>query len=483
MSGGSNKMKRFNISKSFKANRFKYGAYSTVTTALVLAILLVVNLAVGKLNIKKDLTLDKLYTLTDETSKILKDLKKETKIIVFFETGHEDPNIAAVVEKYKAASDKLVVEKRDPIKQPQLAQKYSKDNKNVGIGTIVVEQGNRFKTIAYDDFFNYSYGQYGEENIDSFAAEQQITNGIVYVNSEKQQIVYTLSGHGETALSGDVTKQLEVENYTLKELNLLQGDAVLDKDSMLIVSSPKRDISKDEADKIKNFLSSGGRIAVFSDITKDSLPNLQELLGSYGIKLQNAVVVEGQAGRVAQSQIELLPQLESHDILNALKSKNMLIFTPVAQGIEELKVKRDTIKIEPLLKTSANSWAKVNLNSTTLTKEAADLVGPFNIAVAVTDEDKASGKTAKLIVVGSSTFMNSNIVAATNGANLDFVMNSLNWLQDKKESTTVRPKNLTAPNLVMNNLQRLALSGVVVIIIPAAIAAAGIIIWLRRRHR
>lgn len=476
-------MKRFNISKSFKGNRFKYGAYSTVSTALVLAILLVINLAVGKLNIKKDLTLDKLYTLTEETNKILKDLKKETKIIVFFETGSEDPNIAAVIEKYKAASDKLVIEKRDPIKQPQLAQKYSKDDKNVGIGTIVIEQGNKFKTISYDDFFNYSFGQYGEENIDSFAAEQQITNGIVYVNSEKQQIVYTLSGHGESALSGDVMKQLEVENYTVKELNLLQGNAELTKESMLIISSPKRDISKDEADKIKNFLSSGGRAAVFSDITKESLPNLQELLSSYGVKLQNAIVVEGQAGRVAQSQVELLPQLEAHDILNALKSKNMLIFTPVAQGVEVQKVKRDTVKIEPLLTTSQASWAKVNLNSTTLAKEASDLVGPFSIAVAITDEDKATGKTAKLVVVGSSTFMNSNIVAATNGANLDFVMNSLNWLQDKKDSTTIRPKNLTAPSLVMNNLQRLVLSGVVVIVIPAAIAAAGIIIWLRRRHR
>ncbi|MCM0648294.1 GldG family protein [Clostridium swellfunianum] len=476
-------MKKLNIKKSFKTSNFKYGGYSTLLTILVLAVLVAVNLVAGKLNIKKDLTQDKLYTLSEETSKILNNLQKDTKIMLFFETGKKDPNISAVMDKYKAASKKLIFEEHDPFKQPQLAQKYSKDGKNVGIGTIVVEQGNRFKTISYDDFFGYTVGSYGEENVDSFAAEQQLTNAIVYVNSDKEQILYTLSGHDESALSGDVISQLQVENYSVQDINLLQGNAVLNKGDMLIVNSPKRDISKDEAEKIKSFLKNGGRAAFFVDINKEVLPNLQELLSFYAIKLQNAVAVEGEANRVARSQLELLPELQSHEIINDIKSKNMLIFTPVAQGVEELKDKRETVKIESLLKTSDNSWAKTNLNTTTLTKEGKDLTGPFNIAVAITDEDNTTKAIAKLIVVGSSTFMNSNINQATNGANLDFIMNSFNWLQDKKDGTTLRPKTLTSESLTMTNLQKLSFSAMVVIILPAAILAAGVIVWLRRRHR
>jgi ABC-2 type transport system permease protein len=461
----------------------KYRIHSAVATSIVLAVLVALNLAAGKLNLKKDLTQDKLYTLTNETNKILADLKNDTKIMVFFETGKKDPNISAVVEKYKAASNKLIVEEKDPITQPQLAQKYSKDDKSVGIGSIVVESGSRFKTISYDDFFNYSVGEYGEENIDSFSAELQITNAIVYVNSDKEQILYTLAGHGEASLSSNVTKQLEVESYTIKEINLLQGDAELSQDSMLVITSPKRDISKEEADKIKTFLTNGGRAAFFVDITKEIFPNLQELLIYYGVKLQNALIVEGQAGRTAQSQVELLPEMQPHDILSAIKSNNMLIFTPFAQGIQDQEKKRDTIKIEPLLTTSTNSWGKVDLNTTTLTKEASDLTGPFYVAAAITEEDKSSGKTAKLIVVGSSSFMSPDVISATNGANLDFVMNSFNWLQDKKDGTSIRPKNLTVQNLTMTNLQKLTLSAVAVILIPGAVMATGIIVWLRRRHR
>lgn len=461
----------------------KYRIHSTVTTTIVLAVLIALNLAAGKLNIKKDLTQDKLYTLTEETNKILTSLKNDTKIMVFFETGKKDPNISAVVEKYKAASNKLIIEEKDPITQPQLAQKYSKDNKNVGIGSIVVESGSRFKTISYDDFFSYSIGEYGEENIDSFSAEQQITNAIVYVNSDQEQIIYTLTGHGEAALNSDITNQLQVENYTVKGINLLQGNAELSQDSMLVITSPQRDISKEEAEKIKTFLTNGGRAAFFVDITKEIFPNLQDLLNYYGVKLQNALIIEGQAGRVAQSQIELLPEIQPHDILNAIKSNNMLIFTPIAQGIQEQEKKRDTIKIEPLLITSTNSWGKVDLNTTTLTKEASDLTGPFNVAAAITDEDKLSGKTAKLVIVGNSNFMSPDVISATNGANLDFVMNSFNWLQDKKDGTSIRPKNLTVQNLSMTNLQKLTLSAVAVILIPGAIMATGIIVWFRRRHR
>jgi ABC-type uncharacterized transport system involved in gliding motility auxiliary subunit len=476
-------MKKFDIGKSFKGNRFKHGAYSTLVTTLVLAILLTINFVAGKLNIKKDLTHDKLYTLTDETQKILQDLKNDTKIYVFFENGKEDPNISAVLEKYKTASKKLTIEKRDPISQPQLAQKFSKDDKTVGLGTIVVERGNKFKAILYDDFFNYSTGDYGEENINSFSAEQQITNAIVYVNSDKEQILYTLTGHGERELSSEVSKQLEAENYTVKELNLLQGNSMLSKESMLVINAPTRDISKEEVDKIRNFLNSGGRAGIFMDITKEALPNVQELLNSYGVKLENAVIVEGQPDKTAQSQIELLPEIKTHEIVNAIKAKSMHIYVPVSQGVAEQKLKRSTIKIEPLLATSSNSWAKVNLNATTLSKESGDLQGPFNVAVAITDENKEAGINTKLVVVGSSSFMNTNIISATSGANLDFVMNSLNWLQDKKDSTAIRPKDLTTPNLAMNNFQRLALSGVVVILIPLLIMTVGITVWLRRRHR
>jgi thiosulfate reductase cytochrome b subunit len=61
-------------------------------------------------------------------------------------------------------------------------------------------------------------------------------------------------------------------------------------------------------------------------------------------------------------------------------------------------------------------------------------------------------------------------------------MNSLNWLQDREENISIRPKSLTVPRLNINASQQLILAGVVVILIPLAILASGLFVWLRRRH-
>lgn len=476
-------MKKIDIGKQFKTNRFKYGSYSTVITIFVLAILLAVNFAAGKFNIKKDLTKDKLYSLTEQSQKILGDLKNDTKIYAFFEAGKEDPNFKAVLDQYKSASKKISVEYADPTKNPTLAEKYKQGDVSVGVGTIVVERSNKFKTISYDSFFNYTYDETGQSKLDSFAAEQQITNAIVYVNSDKQQVLYTLTGHEEKTLGSDITNQLEAENYNVQDINLLQGNAVLNKDNILVVVSPARDLSKDEAVKIKTFLGSGGRAAFLMDVTQNNLPNFQDIFSAYGVKLQNALIIEGQADKVANSPIYLLPNIMPQDIVSSIKSSNLHIFMPLSQGIEDLKLNNDALTVEPLLTSSNNSWGKVNLQSTTMSKEANDLKGPFNIAVAITNEDKTNNTTSKLVVVGNSSFTSSDAISATNGANLDFIMNSFNWLQDKKDSVSIRPKSLTAANLMINGFQRLALSGVVVIVIPVVILVIGITVWLRRRYR
>lgn len=476
-------MKKLNIKKSFKTPKFRYGAFSTIATIIVLSILLVVNVLASKLNIKKDLTQEKIYSISDQSKSMLSNLKNNTNIIAFFETGKEDPGIKAVLEQYKSSSKKISVDYKDPTKYPTIVQKYTKGDIKPEIGSVVVERGNKYKVISSDAFFNQTTDSSGNSQVSSFTAEQQLTNAIIFVNSENQEVLYTLTGHDEEALSSDISKQLDSENYIVKDINLLQGSASLTKDSMLVVDSPKKDLSKDETQKIKAFLMSGGRAAFFMDITKENLPNFEDVLSTYGVKLQNAVVIEGQSENTANSPAYLLPNLESHEIINEIKSSKSYVLMPLAQPVELLNSKKSTIAVEPLLTTSSNSWGKVNLNATTVSKEKGDLQGPFNIAVAITDEDASAGRTTKLIVVGNASFMNSDAISATNGTNLDFAINTLNWLQDKKDSISIRPKDLTAPYLIINDFQKLALSGFVVILIPAVVMIMGIIVWLRRRHR
>jgi len=60
-----------------------------------------------------------------------------------------------------------------------------------------------------------------------------------------------------------------------------------------------------------------------------------------------------------------------------------------------------------------------------------DNVGPLDVALAV--EDKGGAKPSKIIVAGNSTFMSDTILKQFGFDGLYFMMNSLSWMQDKKD--------------------------------------------------
>lgn len=478
-------MMNFDIKKSFRNKNFKYGGYATAVTAVVLAILLIVNLVAGRLDLKFDLTKDKMFSLSETTNKILADLKSDVKVYALYQSGNENLSVREILDKYKSGSRRISVEYKDPVLYPQFANKYSTNNQEVGTGYVIVESGSKFKTISEYDMVNYNYSDPSNPQAESLAIEQRLTSAIMYVTSEENPVINVLEGHNEAAVSPELQQVFDNQNYTTKSLSLLTGDTKLELESTLLVIAPKKDISNDETTKIKDFLAKGGRAIFLMDITNTEMPNFNSVLAAYGLGLQKAIVVEGDQQHSAQLPIYLLPDMQSHEIVSPLISNNFPVVIPVAQGIELLKLKKQSTTIETFLTTTKDSWGKTNLDATTFEKETGDIGGPFNLAVAVTDKiDPADpDKVAKLVVIGSANFTNSQFISLSNGANSDLVMNSINWLQDKEDSITVSPKSLTSEYLTINTLQQLVYSGVVVILIPLGIMIAGLVVWSRRKHR
>lgn len=472
-----------NIGKSFKDKKFKYGGYATLMTAIVIAIVFAINLVATKLDLKADMTKNKLFSLSDQTNKVVDDLKQDVKIYGFYESGKENTMVTTVLDKYTGRSKKITVEFKDPVKYPTVTQQFKQSGTEPKSGSLVVQSGSKYKVIDQYDLVNYSTDEQGQSNVDSFAIEQRITSAIMYVTSEKNPVVYKLQGHDEASVGTEVTKQLGNENYEVKDLNLLTKDAAIEDDAILLISSPKKDLSQDEETKIRSFLSKGGKAIFLMQLLEDDLPRFQGILSSYGVGLNKAIIVEGSAQNVAgQNPIYLLPNLASHDILSPLQSKNIPVFVPGAQGIDTLSVKKASTTVEPLLTTSKNSWAKKNLKATTAEKETGDLTGPFNVAVAITDKIGDGTKNTKIVLVGNGNLTDSNVVTASAG-NLDFLMNSFNWIQDKKDAITIRPKDVVSQNIQINGAEQLLFAGFVVIVIPVIVMIFGIVVWVRRRHR
>lgn len=479
-------MGKLNIGKSFRNKKFKYGGYAALLTTIVIAVVVAVNLVVGQLGLKLDLSQNKMFSLSEKTINILKELKSDVKIIGLYEAGKENPMVKEILDKYKGKSSKIVVEYVDPVLHPQFAKQYTKEGQSLSQGSLIVVSGGKHKIIDAYDLYNYDFNQQTfQQTPESLAAEQRLTGAIMYVTSSKNPVVYTLEGHNEGAIPTDITKMMENENYTVNNLNLLTGEWKYENGDILLINSPKRDITNDELKKITDYMAKGGRTVILMDFLDSDMPNLQKLMNTYGLGVQRSAIFEGDTSKMIQNKLFLVPDQKDHDILNPLISSKMPVIVPYAQPIEEIKVRKGSIVIEPLLSTSNKAYAKKDpAKATTLEKESGDIAGPFNIAVASTDkvDELKPEMNSKMVVISSSIVLDPNFIQASGQANADFFMNSINWLVDKKENISISPKSLSVEPINIDVFNALVIAGLVVIVIPLIIAGSGVTVWLRRRH-
>jgi len=86
-----------------KARQTKYGAYVAVYILVVLAILGAVNFLANRYDKSYDSTKNKQYSLSDQTIKIVKDLKNNVRMVYFGDTG-SFPNARDLLDRYSSLS-------------------------------------------------------------------------------------------------------------------------------------------------------------------------------------------------------------------------------------------------------------------------------------------------------------------------------------------------------------------------------------------
>ena len=161
----------------------RQGTYAAGITAIVIAIVIVLNLIVGQLPshfVQLDITDNKLYTITETSKNYLANLDKEVEIMVVAEQGRADERITKVLDKYAALSPKIIVTEIDPVLNPSVLATYDIKGdslvvncKDTGKHTIVPFT----QIIVYDMYSYYTTGRYTETEFD---AEGQLTSAVDY---------------------------------------------------------------------------------------------------------------------------------------------------------------------------------------------------------------------------------------------------------------------------------------------------------------
>ncbi len=490
-------MKKINLKEMISSYReqrkrnkklLKHGTYSMAVTAVVIAIVVVLNLVVQEIPSKYreiDLSSQKLYTIGEQTEKILKNLKKDVTLYYIAQDGTESSDIKNLLEKYEEGSKHITVEQKDPAVSPKFASQYTSDN--ISNNSIIVVCGDKSKVVDYSSMYETSinYQTYSQE-VTGFDGEGQLTSAINYVVSDNMPVLYNLEGHDESSMSETMKETIEKANIEMKSLNLLSEEAVPDDAECLFIFAPATDLTKEEADKIISYLENGGKALIVSNYTDEDMPNFESVLENYGVQPVDGIVLEGNTDNyVSQNPYYLLPNIESGEITSELSSQSRYVLVPLAQGIKKADNIRDTLNISSILTTSDSAYSKTNLKDMdTMEKEDGDIDGPFDLAVSIT-EKVGDDKETQIAYFASASIFNDSINSMVSGTNYELLSASLAWMcsTDDSNQISIPSKSYDTTTLTVPTADINFWSIFVTGVLPVCTLLIGFGIWMKRRKQ
>lgn len=456
---------------------FRGGTYALSITAVVMAILVVLNVLVSALPsslTKLDISATKLYSITSNTKVVVNALEEDVTIYWIVQSGEEDDVIENLLSKYESLSDHIKVVKKNPDVYPTFAEQYT--NETVQNNSLVVECGDRSRFIGYDDIYIQEADIYSYTYSTSFDGEGAITSAIDYVVTDDLPQLYVLEGHGEQELPQNFKEQIEKENIETNTLSLLTVDEVPEDADAILIYEPSSDLSEEEVDMLYEYAEDGGKLMVIAGPTEDGiLENLYGLLENYDVETCEGIVVEGNRDNYTMQPYVLLPEMSSHEITDSLIEENYYPNMPISQG---MIINDESGVVTPLLTTSSESFSKAaGYDLTTYEKEDGDVDGPFAVALSIDCSNEG-----QIVWFSSAAFLDDMYNALSSGSNSDLAMNALSSLIGESEAMAIRSKSLNYNYLSITDSTASLLKTLMIGVFPLTYLGVGVFVILKRRR-
>jgi ABC-type uncharacterized transport system involved in gliding motility auxiliary subunit len=454
---------------------------------LLIGILIVVNIISNKYYVLKDLTEEKLLSISDQTKKILKELdskakseNKKLEIIAFMREGDEETReFERLMKQYEYNSKSIKWEIIDPEKKPQLATKYEVKT----LGTVVISYGE--KTIKVDI----------SAQDQNKTPESQISNAILKIVRVIEPRVCFTEGHGEkdpndTEILGisKLGEFLKNEGFQVGKIRTWDPTPIESVCDLIIVAGPQLGFTPSEITKISDYLMTGGRAIFLSD--PDSKDNIAEIVKAWGIGLDNSLVIDLASRAIGASPAHpvIVNYDEEHPITKdfrfgvLMRTARRVFTSKNVSGVDATEI----------AKTSENSWADFDWQSGQVKFDPQDIKGPVPVAVAASGIPGTKGgeavygtmqnpatTQARLVVFGDSDFISNGMIEIL--GNKDLILNAVNWVAERGELISIRPRERKARTLVLTPQNISTLRNIFLVALPMIFFALAVVMYIRKR--
>jgi ABC-type uncharacterized transport system involved in gliding motility auxiliary subunit len=448
----------------FSKRSSRLGTNTTVLALAVIAVLGVANFVGYRHHKRFDLTTEKLYTLSDQTRKIVGGLSQDVTIICFAKQPNQ--SLGDLMTEYKSLSPRIKFETVDPQEKPDVAKEYGATQ----LGDVILASGSVKLPI-----------QPGPEGQFS---EQDVTSAILKATRNKVKMVCFITGHGEKSLSDGqgpgyslVDDGLKKEGYTTDSVNLVSSNGVPSDCDVLVIAGPTRAFFPQEAAMVSQYLDAGGKALVEVDPETD--PKLSGIFSSWNISAGDNYVIDASGvGQMygAGPAIPLVVDYGESPITKNLQGTTMTFFPLARTASIADKSKSEPESVE-LLKTSPRSFTVPKLEQKVKFDPKTDTAGPLSLGVAASKN--VDDKSARLVVIGNSAFASNQ--AANQAGNGDLFYNTIDWLAQDENLISIRPKTAANRSVTLTESQAALLKWLDLILLPGIVIFSGIVIWWKRR--
>ncbi|MBR4628420.1 MAG: GldG family protein [Ruminococcus sp.] len=521
--------------------KVKYGSMSLVTIAFVIAIVVLLNIMasymVKRAPLKIDLTADKRYELSDESIDFLRDkLDKDVDIVVTCQKDDFE-NIAKSIEDYmkyyyymyygtetevdcpfdmipillekyqmyaNQGSGSISVKYVDLDKDPTAVKKYSDAyGSDIGNQSIVVACGDRVRVIDSGSVGGMIVPDFTDPSGIklSFAGESTITSEIMNVtDAHPIMVAFAATADGRPiyntqayadSVAGLRDQLLTKNGYFCTDVDLSTDELDAEKYDMIVIPMPEVDFDPAVIEKLNNFLYNDGqygkKMLYFSSAMTSNIPNITEFLADWSIGVnENSVVVDQEKSMENNYFVIQVKQADTEEAGEKVSGGSLKCAAGIAQEVLQLNNNNEAVTAE-ILKTYSSAF-----NVDIATNEQKDSGSEKSIGVVARKRKQIGNKLddykiveSNVMVIGCGTITSSKYLVQTNlYSNTRVLLNAINKMTGKETDTVIIPdKALQQAVIAPTSSQTKSIRIIVIYIIPALVAAIGLVVLLRRKNR
>ena len=500
MASNKNNASSGKVGRIIDSKRFRYGSAAIALTVVFIAVVILLNVVMSALSarfgLSVDLTGEQVYGITDVTRQLLKDVEKPVSIKFMLpldqlEAGSYYP-VVICAQNYAREFENVSVEYYDIITNPQNANYFVDRGYSVSTSDVVVQCGDQFRIYTLSSFMPVAQSS---GRVYAFRGEMYFTSGILTVTGDEKHEVTFTTNHSES-LSPYLEEIFEFCGYGINRIDLAT-ESISDETDILVIYDPKNDFQSassssgvSEIEKLSDYLMSNRSAMVFVGPFSPSFPHLDELLEEWGVSVARGQVILDDEKSLPQYNNQNIicdygapADSDAEELVAGISSSQTICRTasPITVGAAG-----SYIETASVLRSSASSYFNESAVSNARSGEARG-EGPFDVMTLSTRtviENLGNSinveRKAHLLVCSTTEF--ASFCADNSFANRSLLFNAIRLMSDDEKVTSIGLKRFDDTSLSIESGEGRRATVLMICVVPGLVIAAGIAVWIKRKH-